>query len=583
MKKWKQLVVFVTILTLVMGTLSFAETGAQTGNSKESGIMTLSGADPTPSVSQNTPTATQPATPPSTETPDGVDESLSNNKVVAKAPGFSDVETKKIAKKLGITVTAKVPAKEVQQDLVSMLETLLASDFGKTEGGESTKSQAKLSFFEITAANEKLLDGKTVRLTLDCTGMVDDNASEKTLRLLHYKDGAWEIRPIYSYESSTKKLTAEFSSFSPFCLAESEVEAPNAPAGELADPKDIVEAGDIPDPAVSPSPTVSENATPTPTEKPGTTGTPTPTPTLEPTKTPTVTPTPEPTKTPDIEQGDPLTTSDAWKLTSSRIANKYNVIVLNWNAAQSGRYEVLYSATPDDANSFRRATTTRKTTYKFTKAQVGVRYGFKIRVKGTDIVSQTLYVTNSMEGRVTAPSAVEVKVKSYNSLEIKWSKVQGVKRYAIYRDGVKIGEKSGTRFVDKGLTTGETYLYEIQPIMMKGAKGTFEGPKASTTGTPKFKAVAGFKVRAVDSASLKVRWNRVKGAEYYTLYKVVKTETGAEVLVPVQGAEHLTRTQFIDTNLEAGTEYSYRVVAHGGRTSVISKTEAGRTKVVKLK
>lgn len=93
------------------------------------------------------------------------------------------------------------------------------------------------------------------------------------------------------------------------------------------------------------------------------------------------------------------------------------------------------------------------------------------------------------------------------------------------------------------------------------------------------KGISKVNVKAVDSATLRITWSKVKGANYYTVCEVV-TVDGKEVLEPV--AENVTTNRCTVINLLAGSEHTYRVIAHAGNGhSVISKAKTARTKIVK--
>lgn len=537
MKKWKQLVVFVMILTMVMGMTSFAATG----DAGSTSARTTSGSNSGSDMEDTTP-------------------SLSNNQLtVVKNPTLpKEGDNVKLQEVLGLDIKeSKVVLNENTTEgkaLNTVLAALAAEGFGTT--GSETDEKDQMILFEVTIEKE-LAEGAAVKVTLPCAGITIPDGMEVTkdnFRVLHYNNGKWEVLPIGEYNPETHTISAVFTSFSPVLIdfsVNGKAQSGSVPPTST-DPEEIVKPETPTDPGDKEEP-----------NKPGP---------EDPNK-----PDPEDPNKPD--PADPTITSDNWKLTYSLIPNKYNTFVLSWQAAEAGRYEVWYSANPSDKNSFKRLTTTKKTTYKFTKAVLDVRYGFKIRVKGSDKFSETLYITNKMDGRVTAPT-VSVTSKSYNSLQIKWDKIPGVKRYAIYRNGVKYTEKSGTKMTDKGLETGKEYTYTVQPISMKGAKGTFDGPmSASATNAPKMKGVTSFNVKAVDSATMRISWGKVKGANYYTVCEVV-TVDGKEVLEPV--AENVTATRCIVPNLAAGSEHTYRVIAHDNYGhSAFSKAKTARTKIVK--
>ena len=530
MKKWKQLVVFVMILTMVMGMTSFAAT---------------------PSSRSNDPTVT---------TPSLSGDSISGNEIVKENPTIPSTPENE---KLGLTVTNLPPAQKeaLAESLATTLGTLKRDEKFGNETGD------KLVVFDLKAPKH---DGETaVVVSIDCKKLIEGLSgitSKDNFRVLHHNGTKWESLPTVGFANNI--LQIEFNSFSPVCIVASSKAADNpAKPDDNKDPDG--------DGTTKPDGDGTTKPDGDGTTKPDGDGT------TKPDGDGTTKPDGDGTTDPDDNKptADPTVTSDNWKLTYSLVANKYNTFVLRWEAAEAGRYEVWYSATPEDSNSFKRLTTTKKTTYKFTKAALDVRYGFKIRVKGSDKFSETLYITNTMNGRVTATN-VSVINKSYNSLQVKWDKIPGVKKYAIYRDGVKIAEKSGTKMTDKGLVTGRDYTYTVQPISMKGAKGTFAGPvSAPVTNAPEMKGISSINVKAVDSATLRITWSKVKGANYYTVCEVV-TVDGKEVLEPV--AENVTTNRCTVINLLAGSEHTYRVIAHAGNGhSVISKAKTARTKIVK--
>jgi uncharacterized protein YkwD len=75
---------------------------------------------------------------------------------------------------------------------------------------------------------------------------------------------------------------------------------------------------------------------------------------------------------------------------------------------------------------------------------------------------------NTVAPTINHPSTISAKEKSDSSIEITWSKVDGVKKYKVYRATSKngaykyIGATSKTNYVDKGLDSGTTYYYRVR-------------------------------------------------------------------------------------------------------------------------
>lgn len=214
MKKWKQLVVFVMILTMVMGMTSFA---AGTGTDGNSGIATASGDNTT---SGNKPTI-----------PDDTGNDVTGTIEAEAAPEAEGLDTNKVL----------VGGKEVEVELVvqSLLEAMGDTpEF--TDVVDTLKAQAAgLTGFKASSANKTFLFDvdlqikgggavgtsleQTVAVSLNCksynfpAGTTKDN-----LRVLHYSytQKTWEKRKVVSYVDGV--VTAEFDSFSPVAIVYSE-------------------------------------------------------------------------------------------------------------------------------------------------------------------------------------------------------------------------------------------------------------------------------------------------------------------------------------------------------------------------
>ncbi|WP_462413727.1 rhamnogalacturonan lyase family protein [Neobacillus sp. Marseille-QA0830] len=78
----------------------------------------------------------------------------------------------------------------------------------------------------------------------------------------------------------------------------------------------------------------------------------------------------------------------------------------------------------------------------------------KLPTKRTDIAVPTM---------ASAKTQVSVKSVTANAIGIEWTPVSGATSYTLYRDGVKIGELTGTSYLDKGLEQGTTYSYTVTP------------------------------------------------------------------------------------------------------------------------
>lgn len=240
---------------------------------------------------------------------------------------------------------------------------------------------------------------------------------------------------------------------------------------------------------------------------------------------------------------------------------KYNTLQLNWNAVGDARtYEVYYSTSPD--SGYKRATSTKKTTYKFTKAKCGQTYYFKIRTH--EKIGKVKYYSDycaAVSGKtvlVGTPTVYVSKTK-YNSVTIKWSKVPSTKKYEIYYSTSPDGEytllksQGGTSYTHKKLTTGVTYYYKVRPI-----RDYFYGEYSNVTSAkPVLDELKNLKVKT-GTNQLKVSWKSVSGAQAYVL---MRSDSADGDYVEISRAK---KTSYTDKGLQAGTTYYYKVYAIAG-------------------
>lgn len=163
------------------------------------------------------------------------------------------------------------------------------------------------------------------------------------------------------------------------------------------------------------------------------------------------------------------------------------------------------------------------------------------------------------------PSIYYAKSNSYNSALIKWTPLEDVDGYRLYRKlsntswklVAEIKGATKSSYKDTGLSCGETYYYTLR---------SFKGNKASSynkTGiavkivpaTPKLVAAS-----AVSTSSAKITWEKVSGASGYLVYcSETSTKTGWKKIATVKSGSTVSYTQ---TGLTAGKAYAYTVKAY---------------------
>lgn len=155
---------------------------------------------------------------------------------------------------------------------------------------------------------------------------------------------------------------------------------------------------------------------------------------------------------------------------------------------------------------------------------------------------------------------VKVVSYDYNKARISWSKVNGAKKYQIYRATKKSGKYKKVRTVssktrsciNSGLTTGKTYYYKVRAV--KGErKGRFSKVKSVK---PALKKVTGLAVRMNSDYDISVSWKGVNGAGKYIVYRSTKKDSGYKAVATVGSKS------FTDKKYDPGTTQYYKVRAY---------------------
>lgn len=193
-------------------------------------------------------------------------------------------------------------------------------------------------------------------------------------------------------------------------------------------------------------------------------------------------------------------------------------------------------------------------------------------------VSTTL--PTSAPSDTTAPSAPGKPVASnvkYNSVTLNWTAASdnvGVTKYAILRSDTNgvIGWSTTTSFVDTSVKAGSTVQYKV---FAGDAAGNYTGspisdpiriPTPPTADTVKPSVPTNFSATAISNSQINLSWSPSTdniGVTGYDIYR-----NNAKI------ASRVTSTNFGDTGLVAGTQYTYYVVAYDAAGNAAASSPA---------
>ena len=134
--------------------------------------------------------------------------------------------------------------------------------------------------------------------------------------------------------------------------------------------------------------------------------------------------------------------------------------------------------------------------------------------------------------------------------------------------------KGGTSFTHKKLITGASYSYQIRPV-----RDSFYGEISNNvSSTTIFANVSKLKAKSLSQDQIKLTWKKVKGATQYVILRSEQIDGTYEVI------GHSPKASYMDTGLQGGTTYFYKVYAVSGPYRTKETAPVGQmTKIPKVK
>lgn len=175
----------------------------------------------------------------------------------------------------------------------------------------------------------------------------------------------------------------------------------------------------------------------------------------------------------------------------------------------------------------------------------------------------TIMCTMTVASALDAPLAIKVKSVAHNSVTLYWTAVSKATDYELQRSTdaktwTTIAKNvTGTQYTDsKSLTTGKPYAYRIRArkdnLLISDEYSAWTGAKACIA-TPVPAKVTGLKVKAAIATAIQLTWNKVAGANGYT----VQFLSGSKWV----NYKSVTGNSIVVSGVKLGTEYSFRVAA----------------------
>lgn len=235
----------------------------------------------------------------------------------------------------------------------------------------------------------------------------------------------------------------------------------------------------------------------------------------------------------------------AKKPTGVKAKNQVHAIKVTWKKVKgTKKYKVLRNG--------KVVKTTKKTAYKDINTKGGKKYTYKVKaVNGK--TSKAVKVT-----RLNRP-VIKTVANQSKSVKLTWTKKKGVTKYQVLRKTSgsafkKIAAVKKTSYKDTSVVSGTKYSYKIVVKNKNTGAKSIASTKKSTVYLAK---VTGVQAReAKDTKSIEVKWNTVKGAKSYDVYRIKAGDASYTKVANVATAAYTDKDLSINP-----TAYAYQIYA----------------------
>lgn len=251
----------------------------------------------------------------------------------------------------------------------------------------------------------------------------------------------------------------------------------------------------------------------------------------------------------------------------------YKTVELAWEAvAGADGYSIYRSAKEDGAyKKLKTISGNRTLSYKDTTVVPGKTYYYKItaywKTQEGDVTESGPSQAFRADPVMDAPKVTGPEVTDSRSLRLSWEKMEDAAAYRIYRSRyadrkyevlADVDGAAALHYEDRAVEPGVTYYYKVKALYRRGnATGVSLADGCHSAATAP-SAPVGLTLRQTATDELTVTWSAAAGASCYNLYRASKGN-GKYTCI----AKKLKNTSYVDTGLENGKVYYYKVSAAG--------------------
>ena len=248
------------------------------------------------------------------------------------------------------------------------------------------------------------------------------------------------------------------------------------------------------------------------------------------------------------------------------VSNTIASLTLKWNAVKGATGYEIYRAGTD--GKYSKITTVTSTSYVDTSVKNNAQYSYKIKAYNTACTSA---FSTAASLKKTQISVSNLKADANGSkVQLSWTGgVTGAEGYVIYRrtEGgsyTEIGRTAGNTYSDT-ISAGIKYYYAVAVYSGSRTEGKCPEVGAMYLATPSGLSVSN------TIASLTLKWNAVKGATGYEIYRAGTDGKYSKITT-------VTSTSYVDTSVKNNAQYSYKIKAYNTACTSAFSTAASLKK-----
>ena len=157
---------------------------------------------------------------------------------------------------------------------------------------------------------------------------------------------------------------------------------------------------------------------------------------------------------------------------------------------------------------------------------------------------------------LAAPSGIKTVERDDDEITLKWNEVKGASGYEIYRYSatydkwIEVERTSNTYDEVDNLLSASVYTFKVRAFAGKYIYSDFSAPFKTATSP---KDVNNLRVSSKTKTSVTLKWNAVKRADKYQVYRYEKSTGEWKRLITT------SKTSYTASGLSSGTSYKFKV------------------------